>query len=208
MQSTGVPITDPRGGTRLPRPRIRGARALTERNPPTLTVAAVTPGQGKTGTTVSVTIDGTGFVTGAGVNAGAGITVSNVAVLSATRLTARFAIAAGATLGGRNVKVTIPSEMATLNNAFTVVPAVTLNLAYNGKLRDRVGGGDTARTPDGALDGTLTLTLNATDGRTINALRLQNASGGAWATTGPHTPRLTGPAAPPSSHAPSSAVRV
>ena len=195
LQSTGVPITDTRSGTPVTRPRIRVDLALNQLDPPTLTVAAVTPGQGKTGTTVSVTIDGTGFVTGAGVNAGAGITVSNVAVLSATRLTARFAIAAGATLGGRNVKVTIPSEMATLNNAFTVVPAVTLNLAYNGKLRDRVGGGDTARTPDGALDGTLTLTLNATDGRTITALRLQNASGGVWDTTAPNAAWLLGVAA-------------
>src|SRR5439155_239995 len=84
---------------------------------------------------------------------------------------------------------------ATLNNAFTVVPAVTLNLAYNGKLRDRVGGGDTARTPDGALDGTLTLTLNATDGRTITALRLQNASGGVWDTTAPNAAWLLGVAA-------------
>src|SRR5437867_4390181 len=195
LQSTGVPITDTRSGTPVTRPRIRVDLALNQLAPPTLTVAAVTPGQGKTGTTVSVTIDGTGFVSAASVSAGAGITVSNVAVLSATRLTARFAIAAGATLGARNVRVAIPGEVATLNNAFTVVPAVTLNLAYNGKLRDRVGGGDTARTPDGALDGTLTLALNATDGRTITALRLQNASGGVWDTTAPNAAWLLGVAA-------------
>src|SRR3989442_13135070 len=174
MQSTGVPITDPRGGTRLPRPRIRVDLALNQLAPPTLTVAAVTPGQGKTGTTVSVTIDGTGFVSAASVSAGAGITVSNVAVLSATRLTARFAIAAGATLGARNVRVAIPGEVATLNNAFTVVPAVTLNLAYNGKLPDRVGGGDTARTPAGAPDGTLTPTPDAPHGGRSPARALQN----------------------------------
>src|SRR3989454_11641091 len=192
LQSTGVPLTDTRSGAPGTRPRLRGDPAADPPHPPTPAVAAGTPGQGKTGTTVSVTIDGTGFVSGAGVNAGAGITVSNVAVLSATRLTARFAIAAGATLGGRNVKVTIPGELATLNNGFTVVPAVTLNLAYNSKLRDRVGGGDTARTPYGALDGTLTLTLNATDGRTITALRLQNASGGVGGTAAADAPGLLG----------------
>jgi subtilisin family serine protease len=192
LQSTGVPITDTRSGTAVTRPRVRVDLALNQLAPPTLTVVAVTPGQGKVGTTVPVTIDGTGFVAGTSVNAGAGITVSNVAVLSATRLTARFAIAAGATVGMRSVRVTIPGEVATLNNAFNVVPAVTLNLAYNGKLRDRVGGGDTARTPDGALDGTLTLTLNATDGRTITALRLQNAIGGVWDTTAPNSTWLLG----------------
>jgi len=192
LQSTGVPVTDTRSGTPVTRPRIRVDLALDQLVPPTLTVTAVTPDRGKTGTTVTATIDGTGFVSGATVSAGSGITVSSVAVLSPTRMTARFAIASGAALGARNVRVTVPGAVATLTNGFTVLPAVTLDLAYNGKLRDRVGALDTARTPDGALDGTLTLTLSATSARTITALRLQNSIGGVWDTTSPNSAWLLG----------------
>jgi len=192
LQSTGVPVTDTRSGTPVTRPRIRVDLALDQLVPPTLTVTAVTPDRGKTGTTVTATIDGTGFVSGATVSAGSGITMSSVAVLSPTRMTARFAIAASAALGARNVRVTVPGAVATLTNGFTVLPAVTLDLAYNGKLRDRVGALDTARTPDGALDGTLTLTLSATSARTITALRLQNSIGGVWDTTSPNSAWLLG----------------
>src|SRR5207249_3321377 len=108
LQSTGVPVTDTRSGTPVTRPRIRVDLALDQLVPPTLTVTAVTPDRGKTGTTVTATIDGTGFVSGATVSAGSGITVSSVAVLSPTRMTARFAIASGAALGARNVRVTVP----------------------------------------------------------------------------------------------------
>src|SRR3989440_5014 len=192
LQSTGVPVTDTRSGTPVTRPRIRVDLALDQLVPPTLTVTAVTPDRGKTGTTATATIDGTGFVSGATVSAGSGITVSTVAVLSPTRMTARFAIASSAALGARNVRVTVPGAVATLTNGFTVLPAVTLDLAYNGKLRDRVGALDTARTPDGALDGTLTLTLSATSARTITALRLQNSIGGVWDTTSPNSAWLLG----------------
>ena len=192
LQSTGVPITDTRSGTPVTRPRVRVDLALDQLVPPTLTVTAVTPNRGKTGTTVLATIDGTGFVSGGAVSAGAGITVSNVAVLSPTRMTAQFAIADSAALGARNVRVTVPGAVATLTNGFTVLPAVTLDLTYNGKLRDRVGAGDTARTPDGAVDGTLTLTLNATSARTITALRLQNSIGGVWDTTAPNSSWVLG----------------
>ena len=56
-------------------------------------------------------------------------------------------------------------------------------LTYNGKLRDRVGQGDTALAPDGTLDGTLTATLSASGGRTITALRLDSNAPGDWETT-------------------------
>src|SRR6267142_1793145 len=198
LQSTGVPITDTRSGTPVTRPRIRVDLALDQLVPPTITVTAVTPNNGKVGIAVPVTITGTGFVAGATVNAGAGITVSNVVFVSSTQLTATFRIDGAATLGTRNVRVTLPTgEMATLSQAFTVNPAVTLTLAFNGKLRDRVGGGDTARTGDGALDGTLTLTLSADGGRTVTALRLSNTSGGVWDTTAPNNYWLLGVATSP-----------
>jgi subtilisin family serine protease len=193
LQSTGVPITDTRSATPVTRPRIRVDLALDQLVPPRVTVTAVTPNNGKVGLAVPVTITGTGFVAGATVNAGAGITVSNVVFVSATQLTATFKIDAAATLGTRNVRVTLPTgEIATLSQAFTVNPAVTLTLAYNGKLRDRVGPGDTFRTADGLLDGTLTMTLSAAGGRTVTALQLSNGSGGVWDTISPNAAWLLG----------------
>src|SRR5438874_13638912 len=69
------------------------AQAVTTVTSTATTVSTVTPNQGTTGTTMTVTIDGGGFVNGATVNAGAGIIVSNVAFVSSARLTASFAIA-------------------------------------------------------------------------------------------------------------------
>src|SRR5438445_11139467 len=103
LQSTGVPITDTRSGTPVTRPRIRVDLALDQLAPPTVTVTAVTPNNGKVGVAVPVTITGTGFVAGATASAGAGITVSNVALVSSTRLMATFTIAGGAPLGARQV---------------------------------------------------------------------------------------------------------
>jgi len=62
------------------------------------------------------------------------------------------------------------------------VGSASLTLSYNGKLRDRVGQGNTALGPDGALDGTLTATLGASGGRTITALQLQSTGPGVWDT--------------------------
>ena len=74
----------------------------------------------------------------------------------------------------------------TLTGGFTVTSAsaATLSLAYNGKLRDRVGQGNTALGADGALDGTLTATLSAAGGRTITGLRLDSSQPGVWDTDG------------------------
>src|SRR6267378_3097707 len=158
------------------------------------TVSAVTPNQGVSGTAVPVTIDGSTFVNGATVSAGTGIAVSNVAFVSSTRLTATFTLAADATGGARDVTVTNPGGAGgTLVSAFRVTTpqTVTLSLVYNGKLRDRVGGGDTSRTGDGVADGTLTLTLNAIGGRTVTALQLSNGIG-VWDTTSPNSTWLLG----------------
>jgi hypothetical protein len=59
----------------------------------------------------------------------------------------------------------------------------TVTLSYDGKLRDKVGQGNTAMTADGQLDGIFTLTLNAGSGpRTVTALDLRNSKGGIWDT--------------------------
>src|SRR5208283_4241344 len=76
-------------------------------NPPPPTLTAVSPNSGAQGTNVNVTLTGTNFVAPVTVNfGGAGVTVANVVVASATSITAQFQIAAGAALGGQNVSVT------------------------------------------------------------------------------------------------------
>ena len=169
------------------------AQAVTTVTSSAVTVSAVTPNQGTTGATVAVTIDGSGFVSGARVSAGAGITVSYVVWVSSTRLIASFAIAGGATSGPRDVTVTNPDTGGgTLTGGFTVNSPVTLTLVYNGKLRDTVGGGDTALAPDGAADATITLTLNAAGGRSVTAVQLVNGVGGVWDTIAPNASWVLG----------------
>src|SRR5207244_4972070 len=80
----------------------------------------------------------------------------------------------------------------TLAGGFTVVSALpasaTLTLVYNGKVRDRVGQGEGALGPDGALDATLTATLSASGGRTVTGLRLDSnwaSAPGVWLTSSP-----------------------
>jgi len=88
---------------------------------PTLT--SVTPASGLPGNTVSVTLAGTRFVSGATTVAvsGTGVTVSNVNVASATSLTADFVIAAGAATTARNVTVTTAGGTSGART-FTVAP--------------------------------------------------------------------------------------
>ena len=54
------------------------------------------------------------------VNAGAGITIGRISASNGTTLTARFAVAPGATLGPRSITVTTGSEESTLPNGFHV----------------------------------------------------------------------------------------
>jgi hypothetical protein len=171
-----------------------------------VTVTSVAPNQGAQGATVPVTINGSGFVSGASVSVGAGITVSNVVVGSATQITATLTIASAAATGARNLTVTNSGGgSGTLTGGFavtaTVPGAATLTVAYNGKLRDRVGQSETALGPDGALDGTLTVTLSASGGKTVTGVRLDSTAPGTWRTSSPGTwnwvlavaPSLDGP---------------
>ncbi|MBM2803282.1 MAG: putative Bacterial pre-peptidase C-terminal domain protein [Deltaproteobacteria bacterium] len=60
----------------------------------------------------------------------------------------------------------------------------SLTLSYNGKIRDRVGQGDAALSADGAMDGTLTVTVPSGGGtRTANYLELRNSVNGIWDAT-------------------------
>ena len=59
----------------------------------------------------------------------------------------------------------------------------SIALSFNGQIRDRVGGGETALSADGAMDGTFTVTLNPSSGnRTVTRLDLARAGGGNWDT--------------------------
>jgi YD repeat-containing protein len=72
---------------------------------------------------------------------------------------------------------------ATFQATVKVYEVLNLTLAYNGKIRDRVGQGDTALSPDGSLDGTFTASLPAGSGnRTVTLLDLKNNNGGEWDT--------------------------
>jgi hypothetical protein len=83
----------------------------------------------------------------------------------------------------------------TVTATFSPGPAPTagvtaLSLAYNGKVRDRVGQGEAALAPDGALDAALTVTLSGSGGRTVTGLLLtSNWSSwpGTWRSSSPGT---------------------
>ena len=91
-------------------------------NPPAPTLTAVSPNSGTQGATLSVTLTGANFATGATVSPGnSGITVSNVTVASATQITATFTISGTAATGINNVTVTTAG--GTSNGVpFTVTP--------------------------------------------------------------------------------------
>ena len=50
-----------------------------------------------------------------------------------------------------------------------------LNLKWEGTIRDRVGQGKPALAPDGSNDGTMTVTLNLSGGRTVTGLKLDSS---------------------------------
>jgi hypothetical protein len=86
-------------------------------------VSAVNPNNGAVGTSVNVTITGVGFLAGTTFDFGAGITVTQAAIVDANTATATLVIAAGATAGPRNVTGTqngAGTLTSTLVNGFTV----------------------------------------------------------------------------------------
>ena len=153
--------------------------------PPTL--SAVSPQQAVRGQTLSVTVTGSNFQTGASVGFGAGTSVTATTVGSPTSLTATVVIAPDATPGPRDVTLSNPNGgSATLTAGFTITagPAASLSLRFEGKLRDRVGKGNTLVAPDGSLDATFRVTVEAGSGaRTVTQLELWSLnSSGRWDT--------------------------
>jgi hypothetical protein len=147
-----------------------------------LAVTGVSPGHGSPGGSVSVTVAGSGFTSGTTLSLGADISVSNLTIVSPTQLTAMLNIAGTANSGVRDVTVTNAGVgSAVLSGGFTI-GTVTMSLAYNGRIRDRVGRGNTGYTADGMLDGTFTAKISGGDGRVVTNLELRSDNGGIWDT--------------------------
>src|SRR5213080_4723242 len=152
--------------------------------PLTPTIASVSPSSGVQGASLTVTVTGTNFQAGASASFGAGITVSSTTVASSTQLSVALAIGATAAMGARDVTVSNPDgQTVVLTGGFTIPrPPPTLGLAFLGKLRDKVGQGNTAFSADSAFDGSFRVTVQAGSGaRTVTRLELRS-SGGVWDT--------------------------
>ncbi|MES2178518.1 MAG: IPT/TIG domain-containing protein [Gemmatimonadota bacterium] len=108
-------------------------------NPPFPDLTAIAPNGAVQGTSVGVTLTGSGFVTGGSTVAvdGTGVTVSNVVVNSATSITATFTLASDATLGGRNVSVTTAGGTSaavtfTVNPTSSALVGISPDVGYRG----------------------------------------------------------------------------
>ena len=89
--------------------------------PPVLTTISGSAAYSNTKATVTINGQNTNFQNGpTQLTAGPGITITNLQVVNATTMTARFAIAAGAALGPRTITVTTGSEEAALPNGFRI----------------------------------------------------------------------------------------
>ena len=115
-----------------------GAQSFTVNLPPP-TLTSISPNSGVQGQGVAVTLTGTNFVAGATIGvSGAGITVSNTTVVSATQITATFAIAANAATGAQNVTVTTSggtsgAQAFTVNLAPPTLTSISPNSGVQGQ---------------------------------------------------------------------------
>jgi hypothetical protein len=106
--------------------------------PPTPTLTSVAPPVGSRGQTVPVHLTGTNFIAGETTVAvsGTGVAVSGVDVTSPTTLDAIFTITTTATLGARNVTVTVAGAAAPSNAVpFTVQGATVTTITPNSGAR-------------------------------------------------------------------------
>jgi hypothetical protein len=114
----GAPVTDQRG---VVRPQLGlfdiGAFELQILAP---TIAAVNPGQGTQGESLTAIITGTNLTGATGVSFGAGIIVTGFTVNSSTQITAGISIASDAAVGSRTVSVSTQGGTGSLDNGFTV----------------------------------------------------------------------------------------
>ncbi len=142
---------------------------------PTLT--SIAPNSGLRGTSVPVTLSGTGLSGGTGVTvSGTGVTVSGFTKVNDTTVTATFTITTGATLSARNVAVTTPGGIGTPASTNTVTFTVTgptlASIAPNTGIR----GSTVPVTLTGSgLTGATAITVSGT-GITVNSVSVVNAT--------------------------------
>jgi subtilisin family serine protease len=186
VQSTGLPITDTRVSSGATRPRIRVNLALAALlDPDAPIIGEIAPDRGTQGTSLAVTIQGVNFQSGATASFGAGIAVGATTVVSAAELSVAITVSGSASLGFRDVTVTNPGgKSAVLASVFMVIPPPPpMTLTALGLVRDRVGQGNTAYAPDGAMDGVLRVALGVGSGpRTVTRLELSSSIAGLWDT--------------------------
>lgn len=76
-------------------------------------LSSISPAASAVGHPVTATLSGKGFVTGAtSISAGSGVTVSDISVSSSTSMSATFSVDANATVGNRNVTVTVNGQVS------------------------------------------------------------------------------------------------
>ena len=108
-----APAVPPSGGTVTVQaastvsPSAIGSATVTVTSPPVAPVlTSISPNSGTQGTSVAVTLSGSNFLPGATIAvSGTGVSVTGVSVVSSTKLTATFVIAAAAASGARSVTV-------------------------------------------------------------------------------------------------------
>jgi hypothetical protein len=164
-------------------------------NPPPPTLTSISPATGVQASSVTVTLTGTNFVSGATVAiANTGVTVSGVMVVSPTQITATFAIGGSAAPGAANVMVTTSGGTSGAG-VFTVTPAAqapsttmltsTLNPALSGQ-------SVTFTATVASVGGTATGAVSFYDGTTLLGSGTVGPGGQATFTTsalaiGPHS---------------------
>ena len=141
-------------------------------------ITAASPSAGKQGDTVTVAITGqfTHFAQGTTqVDFGPGVSVTALAVNSATSMMAQLTISSTAAVGSRQVAVTTGAEAVTLNNPFSVTPGrpiITTAMPNSGQQGQNV-----ALTVTGQFTHFFQgLTQVRIDGITVNSVIVTNAT--------------------------------
>jgi hypothetical protein len=130
----GNPRPNPDGDSRID---YGAVEVQADRTVVTPTLASINPNSGFRGTAVNVTLTGTHLTGASAINvSGTGVTVSNLAVLSDTTVTATFTISSGTTAatGARNVTVVTP-DGTTNAVTFTVLGPSISAISPNPLLR-------------------------------------------------------------------------
>ncbi|MCD6506085.1 IPT/TIG domain-containing protein [Candidatus Poribacteria bacterium] len=92
-----------------------------------LTVSSISPSSASPGTTLDVTITGTGFQSNSSASFGSDITVNSISYISSTQIKVNITISPSASQGSRDVSVSNPGgATATLQDGFTVTGSATL----------------------------------------------------------------------------------